>query len=382
MNNHIHYIGQYAENIDFRNLRIFPSALTKMNYILSALKNANFKVHIFSPAETNNTFFCYYSRKQITIDDFESITYVNTFGGPTLLLRAFSRIWMMLQLLFFLLFEIKQNDKIIVYHCLAYKWPIKLAKIFRTLNLFFEVEELYHASPESSDANLQKEIKYLQNAKGYILVNDLMADKCGFINSPNAVCYGDYRMTAIKKGTFSDKNIHLVYAGVIGNADSDVYLSIETMRYLPLNYRLHILGYGIPEDVFFVKKRIDELNAFLGNELITFHGCLSGNEYLSFLSKCDIGLCTRVLVDKFSDYTFPSKVLVYLGNNLIPICSPISSVIHSQVSNYVVFSKTIEPQSIAESVLSIQVKQNIASGNILNLLDKKFIVALNQLLRY
>ena len=373
---HIYYIGQYSDTNNSRNLRFQPSAITKMNYVLYALKKANYKVHIFSPAETSNTFFCYYSKEKIIVDDSESITYINTIGGPTLLLKALSRIWTMLQLSFFLIIEVKQFDKILVYHNLLYKWPIKIAMIFKKLDLYFEVEELYHAVQESSFTKIQKEIKYLQKANGYILVNDLIAEKCRFVNKPTAVCYGDYRMTSIVKGSFYDENIHLVYAGLIDESGSDVYLSLETMCYLPTNYRLHILGYGVSKNINLIKRRIDDLNSSFGFESIIYQGCLSGNKYYTFLSKCDIGLCTRVLIDEYSDYTFPSKVLLYLGNNLIPICSPITSVINSQVSNYVVFSNDITPQSIADSVLYIQEKQIIASESILNSLDENFVKSL------
>lgn len=372
----IYYIGQYSNFKNTRNLRIHPSTITKMNYILSALKKANLKVHIFSTAETCNTFFCLYSREKIFIDDYETITYINTFGGPTIFVKVFSRIWAMVQLFFFLLIEVRQNDKVLVYHGMLYKWPIKIALIFKKINFYFEVEELYCAVKLRSIIKIQKEIKYLQNAKGYILVNDLIADKCAFINKPIAICYGDYSMTTLKKGSFSDENIHLVYAGLIEGKSSDVYLAIQTMCHLPTNYKLHILGYGTPKNIKTLKEKVLELNDLLGNECITYDGCLSGMEYFSFLSKCDIGLCTRVLDDRHSVYTFPSKVLVYLGNNLITICSPISSVIHSQVSNYIVFTKNITSQSIADSVLSIKKKQNIVTGNILNLLDEKFVKSL------
>lgn len=377
--NKIHYICHYHDVSGERNLVTQPSGITKINYIKSSLKIAGFYVSVFSVAEATTTKRVFYNAITKKIDCNEKLTYIHSFGRTNIFLKIFSRLLMQIQLLFYLFFRVRSADKVLVYHSLTLKTPIKIACLLTKIKLFIEVEELYHAVSKSSEKKIRKEIKYLQNAHGYILVNDLIAEKCGFLNKPIAICYGDYRMTSIKKGSFSDKNIHLVYAGGIDQPDSDVYLALATMPCLPSNYRLHILGYGLSENIILMKQKIDGLNASLGNEFITYHGCLSGNEYFSFLSKCDIGLCTRVLIDKYSDYTFPSKVLVYLGNNLIPICSPISSVSNSQISNYVFFHKDFTPQSVADTVLSIQKKYNIVHGSILNLLDERFVKSLTKL---
>lgn len=372
----IHYICHYHDVLAERDLVTQPSGITKINYIKSTLKKAGFYVSVFSVAQATTLKRVNYSAKTKIMDFNEDISYIHSFGRPNIIFKLFSRVWMQIQLLFYLFFRVKSADKVLVYHSLVLRWPVKIIRLLTKKRIFIEVEELYHAVLKSSVTKLQKEIKYLHNADGYILVNDLIAEKCGFLNKPFAVCYGDYRMSSKKKGSFFDKNIHLVYAGVIAGSDSDVYLALETVRHLPNNYRLHVLGYGLPEDIILMKRRIHELNSSLGNEFISYYGCLSGNEYYSFLSKCDIGLCTRVLVDEFSVYTFPSKVLVYLGNNLIPICSPISSVINSQVRKYVVFTKDITPQAVADSVLSIQKNKNGFSGDILNQLDEKFVKTL------
>ena len=54
--------------------------------------------------------------------------------------------------------------------------------------------------------------------------------------------------------------------------------------------------------------RIEEVNRQMGFKIVSYDGCLSGNEYATFLAKCDIGICTRFLDDSMSNYTFPSKV--------------------------------------------------------------------------
>jgi len=155
------------------------------------------------------------------------------------------------------------------------------------------------------------------------------------------------------KYSFDDNKLHIVYAGVIGEEGTDAFIAAETIRFLPEEYHIHILGYGLKQNITSIKQHITRINRNLGYQAVSYDGCLGGDSYYEFLAKCSIGLCTRVLEDSLSDYTFPSKVMVYLGNNLIPICSPISSVVNSSISDYVVFAKAVTPESIAESILSV-----------------------------
>ncbi|WP_321516518.1 hypothetical protein [Marinifilum fragile] len=375
----IYYIGQYAELSNERNLMIFPSAITKMNYIIGALERAGMSVHIFSPAVTTNNFFCYYPRKTKQINNSRTVTFVTNFGGPTIIFKFLSRLYSGIQLFLFLLFTLKRKDKVLVYHSLVYKWPINIARRLKNINLYFEVEELYHAAWKSHKNKINDEIRYLSNAKGYVLVNDLIAEKCGFRNSKYSVCYGDYTVVDTEITSKAQENVNIVYAGVIESVGSDVDLAIQTMYYLPANYKLHILGYGSDSSIRYVKRKLSDLNRKRNQNIISYHGCLSGTEYIDFLRKCDIGLCTRVLDNELSNYTFPSKVLVYLGNNLIPVCTPISAVKKSQVSSEVVFSNDLKAESLANAILSIIVDSNSQSGKILKKLDSKFVKSLDKL---
>lgn len=371
--NEVHYLGQYSGGNNYRNLRVFPSAITKMDYIVSALKRADVKVRIFSLAETSNRYFCHFPRTNIEIDRLESICFIDTIGGPTIIMRLFSRIWMLAQLLHFLLFRVKESDRLLIYHSLVYLWPVKLARRLRSLNIYFEVEELYHAAWQSAEFRLKREIMYLRKAVGYILVNDLIAEKCGLVDKPTVVCYGDYRYNLVKKEEFLDGYIHLAYAGLIDVDGGDVFLAVETMNYLPGGYRLHIMGYGTPEHINLLQIMIDAVNSAFQDTIILYHGYLSGEKYYSLLSKCDFGLCTRVLPDKLSDYTFPSKVLVYLGCKLTPVCSPISSVMKSKIGKFVVFTESVDAKSIAESIMSSKERKFLESDNLLNQMDQDFV---------
>ncbi len=376
----IHYIGNYVKGINDRNLFGFQSAISKMTYIVSALKRANYSVVVYATGETQNRFFCYYPSKIVTIDNKEKIVYLNTFGTPFYLFKVLSRLWTWVQMVSYFLFNVKPSDIVLIYHSPLYKWPLKIATFFKKLNLYYEVDEIYTATMYKNQAKIDKEIRSLRFADGYILVNDLMSDLIKIKNKPYVVCYGDYSSKYVVKQKKTSGEIRLVYAGLIGNQNWDAFLAIETMQYLPSIYQLDIAGYGYDSDINRLKERIDEINKLLGREDIVFHGLLSGDEYFHFLSKCNIGLCTRVLPDNLSEFTFPSKVLVYLGSNVIPICSPLTCIKNSKIENFVIFCNDVNAKAIAEAILSVDIS-NKKNNNVLKELDNQFIIDLKNLFK-
>lgn len=379
---HIHYIGFYSKPDNPQNFRSFPSVNTKMDYIISALKNADFKLTLFALGKTisKNKF---YNSKSFEIDEKEKIKYVSTFGNAFPGLKFLSRLWLLLQLLNYLLFVVEKNGCVLFYHTHATMSIIKIARVFKKFNLILEVEEIFQAAWRGSDEKIQKEIKYIQIADAYIVVNDIMAQKCNLEKKPSAVCYGDYRV----KGSsiilpINEENINLVYAGVLGGLNSDVFLAIETLLYLPKQYKLHVLGYGSAQDILDVNNKISEVNKIIGKEQIKFHGKLLGKEYLDFLATCQVGLSTRVLEDNYSDYTFPSKVLVYLGNNLATVSSSINCIMKSKVADLIYFCDSPQPESVAKAILSIDLKklQELNQIDTLKKLDKDFTAQIGNII--
>jgi hypothetical protein len=371
MNLKVHYIGQYSEDLNKRNLMVFPSALTKMNYIISRLINIGFDVNVFSPAETKNNYLCHYYSCKIQIDKNFHIRYVDTIGSPNIIFKIISRFWIYVQFVHYLLFNVRRNEIVLVYHTWHYRWPIRFVKILKDINIFFEIEEIFNAVAKKSNKNILKEISYLKhNANGYIVVNDLMKENLK-LTRPTIVCYGSYSLSMDEYSKFEDGFIHIVYAGLIEGEDSDVYLAMKTMRYLPNNYCLDILGYGTTNSIEKLINAIDKENLLL-RQAINYHGCLSGREYYSFLAKSHIGLCSRILEDKYSDFAFPSKLLVYLGNNLVPVCTPIRSIINSRIKDYIFFSDDHTAESLAETILKVDVKYKFDLSHIIKKLDYEF----------
>ncbi|WP_232067443.1 glycosyltransferase family protein, partial [Flavobacterium bizetiae] len=277
-------------------------------------------------------------------------------------------------------FRVKRNDVVLVYHSYLLNKVVNFCRFFANFKLIYEVEEIYQAAWQNSNKKIKHEIEALQNADAFIFVNDVMNQKCNHHNKPFIVCYGNYNNKKIAK-SINYNIINIVYAGFIGGKDSDVMLAIDSAEFLPDNYFLNVLGYGTEENIKGMKNKIKEINVKCGKEIVEYFGCLSGDEYDNFLKKCQIGLSTRVLIDEYSDFTFPSKVLVYLSNNIIPVSSKINCILNSKVSESIVFYDENSPASVAEAIVSIDVNKYYSQDkDVITDLDSKFILDFNKLL--
>ena len=352
----LYYLCNYDDYLNHRNLLTQPSGVAKINYIKGALKDAGIKFKLVSIAECRCDKWCLNLPLKKHIDDFEDDYYIFSVGRPNVLLKFFSRLLLYLQVIYFLLFKVNSEDKVLIYHSLNIAYLVYVMRYMLKRKVYFEVEEIYSAVYGLPVKQIQREITRLREADGYILVNDIMESKCRFKGNI-VVCYGAYYVSlhSIQKPNLDGK-IHVVYAGLIGDEKSDVYFAIDVAKYLPCNYHIHILGYGT-EDALLKMMNYIQSNNDGKTSYVTYDGCLYGGDYEDFLNKCHIGLCTRVLNDELSDYTFPSKVLVYLGHGLIPICTPLNCVRLSRIKDCVHFSHEVSPQAIAKVVLSVKIEE-------------------------
>lgn len=251
----IHYICHY--NALGRRLETQPSGVTKINYIKLALKQAGFKIKLYSVAEGNSSKFSFYPAKYLFIDNLEEEYYISTWGRVNIVLKFLSRIWMLLQLFFYLISKVHAGEYVLVYHSLAYDSLFSIYKkwINKNCKLIYEVEEIYSAVSQKKEQSIFHEIEHLRSiASGYILVNDIMATECHF-RGRKAVCYGTYELSSTKVKCISDNGlIHIVYAGVIGDIGSDAFLAVKIAKFLSPRYIIHLLGYGSDDNIILLKK--------------------------------------------------------------------------------------------------------------------------------
>ena len=377
----IYYVGYYSGLENPNNFHEFPSSNSKMDYIISVIRRLNFNLTIFSLGFSKKKTCSFRKKKTIGLNQKTDFVFVSTISLSWSFLSFISKIWLYFQVIYLLVFIIKRDDIVLVYHSYLLNKVVNFCRLFSNFKLIYEVEEIYQAAWQNSEKKIEQEIKALQKADGFILVNDIMAEKCNFNNKPFVVCYGSYMQKENFNILINDGKVNLVYAGFIGGESSDVMLAIDTIDFLPDNYFLNVLGYGDEENIRMMNNKIDQINVGNGVEKVKYFGCLTGYEYDSFLTKCQIGLSTRVLIDQYSDFTFPSKVLVYLSNNIIPVSSKINCISKSEVTKSVVFYDENTPEAVAKSVLNINMDKYYSENiDMINDLDSRFLDDFNKLL--
>lgn len=373
----IHYINNYVEADSSRKVFFSASTNNKVQYICSVLEQNGLNVSVFSTAMGNHE--CIWEkRSKGRINEHVRVYYSATCGRSNVIAKFIQRLILAIELLNYLFFSVDKDDILLVYHSLIYKYPLFIFRKFRKNRLVLEVEEIFSAILKH-DADINREIVYVRKiADAYILVNDLLKNKCS-IDKPSIVCYGNYTSYISKKEKKPIDKIHVVYGGLIGGIYSDVYMALELAKYLSSDYMIHVAGYGSKSDIVDVEKKIEEINNQLGYTAIIYEGCLSSLEFSYLLQKSHFGLCVKESdMDIFSDYYFPSKIIFYLINNVVPICSKIRSVEFSQFSKDVIFIDENSPSLIAEKIKNTSM--NICMSERFVKLNIDFVKGINEII--
>lgn len=102
---------------------------------------------------------------------------------------------------------------------------------------------------------------------------------------------------------------------------------------------------------------------------------MAGEEYLRELQKCSIALSTHMYDDanmKSADYTFPSKLLVYMGNGLRIVAQDLKCLRTSEINEYITYYDLPTSQSVAKAVISIDTNKEYNSREKIRELDREF----------
>ena len=364
----IYYFGYCTKNGNPNDFLEFPGCNNKMSYIINSIKSSNISLKVICLGESKDNIT--HSSKKLRIDSLEE----NFFVGTTKY-KIFSKLYLFFQIINILLFRVKKTDTVIFYHSYYLLFLFKIIKAFKNFNLIIEVEESYKAAWGKSESEIHNEIKNLKGADAYIYVNDLLPNIIEN-TKPYVVCYGTYEVKDVLSLQKSYEKKRIVYAGLITeNDDSDIYLAVNSMKYLDSSYSLSILGYGTDMALKKLEKYIIDNNL---NENVAYEGFLKGDEYINFLKKCDFAVNPRVLSNSHSDYTFPSKVLAYLSVGLPVVSTPIRCIKESKVSDLVSFSESTNAVSFSNAIKSLSLDSNPISKIVS--LDKAFINDLRRLL--
>ena len=373
----IKYIGFY-DFADSQYKRVSNLAATnKMDYIADAIIEAGYKVHFISPSWTEDTTQQAEFIKQETIQlaEHKKITFCPNFTTKRKLTRNFKIVFSLLWLFFWLIKNIKKNEKVLMYHVQWLALPIRWAKKIRGFKLILEVEEIYGDVSAIHPYFYTLENKLIEVADYYLFSTDLLVKRIGD-KKPFIVIYGAYNIYPQLSTPCDDGKIHLLYAGVIDTHKAGAFNALEAAKYLPDNYVLHIIGFG---EIDLLKRKIQEVNEVSGCEVV-YGGLLSGDEYVKYCQKCHIGLSTQNTVGDYLETSFPSKILSYLGMGLNVVSGEIECVKISEIGHIVTYYTEATAFGISKAIKETKLVSSNENVTLIQELDKNFTNRIKKLL--
>ena len=365
MANKIYYLIHFDNKT---NRNVTPSAITKGKYVASALASCSSEVEIVSLAYPTKD-----SQDEVYYQVSENVI-CHLFKGKysnNRIIRYLNHKLYDKKIRKYLKQNVKKDDIIVVYHSLANMKLVKYIKKNITDKIVYEVEEIYGDVINDEKAKI-KELKTFKNASSYIFSNDYLNSIINTKQLPYVTCYGTYEIPTLYKEAFNDNLIHCLYAGTLDCQKQGAAIAINTARYLPNNYIIHILGFGTSQDLSYTKNLIDEINKQHGVTKVIYEGVKLNEEYLKFIQKCQIGLSTQNMDASFNDTSFPSKILSYMSNGLEVVSANIGVVKNSKIGQYIHFYEVQDEKEIANVILNINLNAKSNNVDVVKELDKEF----------
>ena len=343
------YICEYQIPVENDEGRYYAlSAVDKASYIHDVLVRLGHRVEIISPSYAKKT-----SKKRIDyINDKICVISGFSLGWHNSFTKVFSRISAMLWLFFYLISNCKKGEKVIIYHGVQNIPVFLLAKRIVGFEVILELEEVY-SSLLNKDKNWRQKLEYrmICSASSYIFASEILEQTYNIGKKPYAIAYGAYKVPPLYSDKTNDGKMHIVYAGLI-KKDKVAFKSARIAKHLNSNYHVHIIGYGDQYDIDELNKEIDVIRQ--NTEcVISYDGLKRGEEYLSFLQSCHIGICPLTNDNTFQLACFPSKITSYLTNGLGVITTENAVLRNSQYNDFLYFVKDDSPESFAEVISGI-----------------------------
>lgn len=350
------------------NRSVAPSASNVVKYIADVLSEKE-EVEIISPSRTLNRKGSYKGRKDKLSDKVELIQ-PPSFGASNAIFKLLAVLYTKLWFFFYMLFHLKKNEKIVVYHSLSYMKTISFFKKLKKLNITLEIREIYSDINKVSESVKKQEHKFFTVADKYIFATGILDEIINTDKKPSIIASGIYKPEKIISQKFDDSKIHVVYAGTLRPEKGGAISAVKMAQYLPKNYYVHILGYGSQENIDMIKAMIADIQSD-DNATISYDGVLSGEEFLSFLQKCNIGVAIQNMEGAFNNTSFPSKVLTYLSNGLDVLSTDIPAVSTSGVGEILYYCSDNDPETMADRLMKIDVNNPIPKNEVLGKLDSE-----------
>lgn len=346
-----------------------------MEYIFNALTECVGPIEVISAC---NTSLRSQKASKIVLENNTTVKYLPALYRGNIIFKILSVIFFYLYLFFYLIFDVKKGETLIVYHSLRLMWIVRLIKKIKDIKVILEIEEIY-GDVTNSQKTIKKEIDFFKVADAYIFPTKLLEEKINIDKKPTVIIHGTYEATPVYEKQFADDKIHIVYAGTLDVRKGGAVVATAIGEFLNSNYHVHILGFGNEETKKSLLNEIEKVSA-KSSCIVTYDGCLSGDDYLKFIQSCDIGLSTQNPDAAFNATSFPSKILSYMSNGLRVVSVRIPVIESSYIGDYVFYYDKQHPEEIAKTIMSIDLKNDYNSRNIIKKLDKEFKIRIKNML--
>lgn len=353
------------------------AASSKIDYIIDAINRCGVKVDIISKSPISSKGFNLDFGGVKNMGN-NTIRHFFSCGCKDSPMRVLSRWIQNIHFFFWLLFNVKKNEEIIVYHSLGYCGLLSCIVKVKFCTVIGEIEEFYQDVHKYATSVCLLESRFIQSCNKYIFPAALMDSKFNLQKKKSVVVHGVYKPVNITEPKFSDGRIHVVYGGTFDSQKGGALAAAGIGKFLSKEYVVHICGFGNEADKAKVLQVIDEVNKTSESHTV-FEGQLNGEEYAKFIQKCHIGLSTQNPSGAFNDTSFPSKILVYMANGLDVVTINIPVVKTSAVGDYLHFYDEQTSESIAEAVKNVKIG-NLRFSEILKAIDAKFVNDIRELL--
>lgn len=376
-NNIITYVCFYGNEHTRHRRNTVQSAVTKIDYIVSVLNRIGYNVNMISKSGVDIDGFCFDTGETIKIGQNTLKTFLSI-GCKKSVLRYVSRILNTLHIILWMLFNLRKNDKIIVYHSPGYMSIMYWMKRLKNFTLIGEIEEMYQDVKQCSQSFCKAEYRFVNCCDKYIFPTQLLNESVNVDKKPYCVVHGVYSVERSRNVSFNDGKIHVVYGGTF-DPNKGGAAAAAAAEYLPYNYHIHICGFGTPTEVDSIKKLILDIKE-KSKATISFDGLLIGDDYINLIQKCKIGLSTQNPSAAFNATSFPSKILIYLSNGLRVVTINIPATSNSAVSECLYFYNEQNPQEIAKAIMSVPLNTDYDVRSVLKNIDNQFAVDIKKLL--
>lgn len=379
----VHYLSFFVDLDEIQSRKKEVAAQSKIRYIADSIKRCGKKLKIVSTALTDNSQL--YSKREIYLTSpCEQHIYLPNISAKTHLNGLFLR----LSIIRYLLFSVKKDDIVVVYHSPMYFLPLKLFKIFKKNYLVLEFNDLYslHFTDEKKSSKMRKkENKLLQLPDAFILASPFMQELIN--NKKSIVNYGSYaKATPNKSNATNIIKPTVIYTGVIESLRNGAFVVAESARYLPSDIKVTIAGYGTDDNIVKLNKLCKSINDDFGKIKVEYVGCLNQTELSNLMFNATLAINAHTYAEDEiwkSKYSFPSKIPLNMAHGLPVVTYPYDIITSSPMNDACIYFEKLTPESMAHAVIEGAKKASdskMDSRRIISKMDEKFIMDLKELL--